>query len=392
MRLPLEGIRILDLSTMLPGPLCTQTLADFGADVIKIEQPKGGDFFRSSKPFLKDDTSSLFMLVNRNKSSLTINLKSEKGRQLFYQLVKKADVVVEQFRPGVVKKLKIDYDSLKAINPQIIYCSISGYGQDGPYRLNAGHDINYLGYSGILGVMGKKNEKPTIPSVQIADIGGGTFNSIIGILLALIARTHSGVGQFVDISMLDGAVGWLPYLASSYLATGNSPVAGDSMLTGGYAAYQVYETMDGKYLNIGAIEMHLWSNLCKFMGKPEFIPWQRVVEKQKEMLAFFSEKFKSKTRDEWLEALSTIDTCAGPVNTVEEAFKDPQILHREMLFEVEHPRLGKIKQIGFPIKLSATPARFDRIAPDLGEDNARIMSSLGYTRDQISEMEECGDI
>ena len=250
MALPLEGVKILDLSTMLPGPFCSMILADFGAEVIKVEAVKGGDLFRGGVPKI-GDTGGAFFQVNRNKKSITLNLKSDEGKEIFYKLAKDADVVLEQYRPGVVKKLGVDYETIKAINPKIVYCSLSGYGQTGPYRLTSGHDLNYISYAGILGLTARKGQTPTIPGVQIADIGGGALYAAIGILIALMGVKRNGVGQYVDTSMLDGAVSWLPVLANDYFVKGVSPKAAENILNGQNACYEVYETKDGRYISIG---------------------------------------------------------------------------------------------------------------------------------------------
>ncbi len=391
MPLPLEGIKVLDLSAMLPGPYCSMILADFGAEVIKIEPPKGGDLFRWTKPMI-GDTGGVFLQVNRNKKSVCLNLKSEAGKEIFCKLVADADVVIEQFRPGVVKKLGVDYDSVKAINPRIIYCSISGYGQDGPYRLISGHDVNYISYAGILGMTTRKGQVPTLPGVQIADIGAGTFNSVIGILLALMGRKQNGRGQYVDIAMLDGAVSWLPLIASDYFVTGVAPKPRSAMLTGRNACYEVYETKDGGFISIGAVEPHLWGNFCDYLGKEEFKEWQRVPEKQDEMFSYLREIFKSKTREEWERELKDVDACWAPVLGIDEVFENPQVLSRNMLFEMDHPRLGKIKQIGSPIKLSDTPARKELLPPDRGEHTSEYLLGIGYTADEISKLKDAGII
>ena len=253
MALPLEGIKILDLSTMLPGPFCSMILADFGAEVIKVEAVKGGDLFRGGVPKI-GDTGGAFFQVNRNKKSITLNLKSEEGKEIFYKLAKDADVVLEQYRPGVVKKLGVDYETIKAINPKIVYCSLSGYGQTGPYRLTSGHDLNYISYAGILGLTARKGQTPTIPGVQIADIGGGALYAAIGILIALMGVKQNGVGQYVDTSMLDGAVSWLPVLANDYFVKGVSPKAAENILNGQNACYEVYETADGKVVHAEVVD------------------------------------------------------------------------------------------------------------------------------------------
>ena len=374
MALPLEGIKILDLSTMLPGPFCSMILADFGAEVIKVEAVKGGDLFRGGVPKI-GDTGGAFFQVNRNKKSITLNLKSEEGKEIFYKLAKDADVVLEQYRPGVVKKLGVDYETIKAINPKIVYCSLSGYGQTGPYRLTSGHDLNYISYAGILGLTARKGQTPTIPGVQIADIGGGALYAAIGILIALMGVKQNGVGQYVDTSMLDGAVSWLPVLANDYFVKGVSPKAAENILNGQNACYEVYETADGRYISIGAIEPHLWANFCDAIGKEEFKLWQRDLTKQDEMFACLREMFKSKTQAEWIEKLTGVDCCWAPVKNLEEVFADPQVLARDMVYEMTDPAgcYGSVKMIGSAVKLSETPARQELFPPRKGEHNKAIL-------------------
>jgi len=393
--LPLNGIRVLDLTTLLPGPLCSMMLGDFGAEVIKIEQPNGGDLARLARPALKDgagqSVGGMYLMLNRNKKSMTVNLKTAEGQKIFYKLVESADVVLEGSRPGVAKKLGVDYDTLRAINSRLVYCSISGYGQDGPYALQSGHDINYLAYAGVLG-MTARDGRPTLPGVQIADVGGGAQMAAIGILLALMARQNSGQGQFIDIAMLDGAVSWLPMVAAHLFLTGESPQPGQTKLTGSNACYEVYQTKDGGYISIGAIEPHLWANLCKYLGKEEYIPWQNLAEKQAAMFEFLKEQFLLRNRDEWNTILQKVDVCVAPVYSAAEVFQDAQVLHRKMVFEMEHPRFGKIKQLGFPIKLSDTPAQAAMPPPDLGEHTDEVLASLGFVQTDISILRQRGVI
>ncbi|MCL6447641.1 MAG: CoA transferase [Armatimonadetes bacterium] len=391
MSLPLEGIKVLDLTRLLPGPFCSLLLADFGAEVIKVEQPGPGDYIRWYPPLVQD-TGGIFLLLNRNKKSLTLNLGTAKGKEIFYRLVREADVVLEGFRPGVAKKLGIDYETVKDLNPGVVYCSLSGYGQDGPYAAKPGHDINYLGYAGVLGITGRAGEAPAVPGVQIADIGGGALMAAIGILLALMARRQTGRGQFVDIAMLDGVISWLPTVAGSFFVDGIVPGPGETRLTGRYACYDVYRTKDGRYVSLGALELHFWEKLCRFLGKEEYVKWQFVDEKQDELRAFLREQFLLRSRDEWVEIFQQIDTCGGPVYNLAEVFADPQVLHRRMVFTLEHPRLGKIKQLGFPIKLSATPAQVRLAPPEPGEHTGEILTGLGYSPADLDALRKEGII
>lgn len=393
MTTPLKGCKVLDLTQWLPGPLCSLFLADFGAEVIKIEQAGSGDRMRATPP-LVEDTGGIYLLLNRNKQSITLNLRTEEGQEIFHRMVKEADVVLEGFRPGVARRYKADYDTLKEINPRLIYCSITGYGQDGPYVDYAGHDINYLSYSGIMDMIGRRGDPPTISGVQIADIGGGTLMATIGILLALQARQQTNKGQFIDISMMDGAFSWLLVLAGTFFVDGGIiPERGKTWLTGKYAYYDVYETGDGRYITLGAVEPHLWANLCRYMGREELASLHSVDEKQDEVRKIMQEEFKKKTRDEWVKIFEEeVDTCAGPVNNLSEALKDPQILFRKMIFEMNHPRLGTIKQLALPIKMSETPSQVRQAPPELGEHTETILSNLGYTKEAIDNFKKNGVI
>ena len=306
MSLPLEGIKVLDLTGLLPGPFCTMFLGDYGADIIKIEQPRIGDIIRHLSPSAKA-TSRPFLMVNRNKRSLTLNFKEAEGKEIFYKLVGDADVIIEGFRPGVVKKLGIDYETVKNINPRVIYCSISGYGQDGPYVLKAGHDLNYISYAGILGIEGRKEGVPQVPAFQIADIAGGALQAINGILLALLARNTTGKGQYVDIAMLDGAIACLPFFVTEEMVGDVIPGSETNKLTGKYACYSIYKTKDEKYISLGGIEPHFWEALCKYFNKMEYVKMQYNNDKQDELFSFLEEQIILRDRDEWIEIFDKLD-------------------------------------------------------------------------------------
>lgn len=392
MTTPLEGIKVLDLTRLLPGPHTSLMLADFGAEVIKIEETGRGDYLRQLASGKVGDTGGLFLLINRNKKSLTLNLKKEAGQKIFYRLVKEADIIIEGYRPGITKRFKIDYETLKDINPGIVYCSLSGYGKDGPYAQKAGHDINYISYGGVLGMTARPGEKPVIPAINIADTLGGTMMALVGILLALQARQRTGKGQFVDISMLDGTIFSIAPLAAEYFFAGVPPKCSGTQFTGAFACFNVYETRDKQYLGLGAGEPHFWVNLCKYFQKEEYIPHQYEQEKQEEIINFLEGQFKQRTRAEWTAIFEDVDVCCTPVYNLAETFADPQVVHRQMVFEMEHPRLGKLKQIGCPIKLSDTPADFKTPPPDMGEHTIEILSQLGYSEAEIASFQKEGVI
>ncbi|PAE44188.1 CaiB/BaiF CoA transferase family protein [Bacillus sp. 7884-1] len=377
--LPLEGIRVLDLTRLLPGPYCSLLLADYGADVIKVEDPKSGDYSRWYEPKVNDDQSAMFISLNRNKRSITLDLKDEKDKEAFISLIKTADVLIESFRPGVMDRLGLGFEELKVHNPKLIYCAITGYGQTGPYAKEAGHDINFLSYSGLLHLQGAPNEKPLIPSVQIGDIGGGALMAAIGILLAIIDAKKSNTSQFVDISMLDGALSWMHTILPNYWTSGEMPNRGELTLNGGKACYEIYRTKDNRYISVGALEYKFWKNFCKVIGKEELIEkLDEPQEQQRLMKQEVQAAIHQKTLEEWLELFEGIDACVSPVLTPEELADHPQIKHRQMIEDITHPDVGVIKQIGNPIKLSNSTVRTRRHAPGLGEHTKEILNDLGF--------------
>ncbi len=392
MDIALGGLKVLDLTRLLPGAFCTQLFADYGADVLKIEQPGAGDYNRQFAPIAKEESGS-FLLLNRNKRSLTLNLKAEEGRTIFRQLAREADVIVEGFRPGVMDRLNLGYDLLKAENPRLVYCAISGFGQDGPYALKTGHDLNYMGYAGAMPLFGNPTTGPIVPGLSIADVGGGSLMAAFGILTALASRGNTGKGQFVDISMTDGLVSWLCYHAADYLFGGIEPKGGVQHFIGGAPCYNVYRCSDGRDITLGIIEEQFWNSFCDVIDRPDYKAQQWPVgEEAARQFAHLREVFAGKPSTYWVKTLAERDVPVSPVNSMEEAFKDPQLVHRKMLQHMEHPVEGRIPQLGFPIKFSDTPGSFRSPPPTLGQHNKEVLSSLNYSEQDIARFASEGVI
>ena len=359
---------MLDLSHMLPGPYCTMLMADMGAEVIKVERPESGDSFRYRDPKI-DGVGAAFLMVNRGKKSCALDLRSEQGLKDFMQLAKSADVIIEQYRPGVTKRLGIDYESVSRVNPDLVYCSISGYGQTGPYRDAPGHDINYLSISGVLDVIGRKNSAPSIAGVQIADMCGAQW-ALISILLALMARERGGSGQYIDLSMTDSVLPWLSLLLSDYAATGQPVSRGDTKSSGKYAFYNVYETSDGLYVSLGAAEPKFWSEFCRAVGRDDWITRQT----DETLIPEVAELFKTRTRDEWVLLLFNKNCCFTPVKSPAEALEDAQLKQRGMIGKLECLNGGSVLNLSFPAKFSAFEPVKWQFPPALGEDNAELFN------------------
>jgi crotonobetainyl-CoA:carnitine CoA-transferase CaiB-like acyl-CoA transferase len=382
MTTPLEGIRILDLTMLYPGPLCTMILADLGAEVIKVEPPGTGDHARAFR--------FLFNQINRNKKSLALNLKDSRAQEAFRTLARTADVVVEGFRPGTTARLGVDYQTLKAINPRIIYCAISGFGQDGPYRDRPGHDINYMGLGGVLGLTRDSAGEPVVPGFEVADITSA-LNSVIGIQAALLAREKTGEGQFVDISMLDCVVALLQNSIGPYLETGEDPPGN---LIHMLPHYGIFKTSDGKDLALGIVhEDWFWKGLCAATGMEDvrdLYTVERLVKAQ-ELLPRLQEALRRRPLAEWLQVLAENDVPCAPLATVKEALDDPQVLSRGMVVEIKDQD-NVVRQLGSPYKLSATPPRFELSPPRLGEHTDALLAEAGYDAGQIAELRETGAV
>jgi crotonobetainyl-CoA:carnitine CoA-transferase CaiB-like acyl-CoA transferase len=386
---PLDGIKILDLSRLAPGPFASMLLGDMGADVLLIEAPAEGKM-ASAIGGGRDERAQAYNSLARNKRSIVLNLRDNEAREIFYKLADTADVVLEGFRPGVVKRLGVDYETLSKRNQRIVYCSLSGFGQTGPYSQFVGHDINYISIGGALGMIGWPDEPPAIPMNIIADFAGGGLHAAYGIMLALFARERSGRGQYVDIAMSDGVMMLLASLTGSVLAGGGSPGRGTTILNGSVPFYGVYQCSDGGWISIGSLEPHFYANLCKAMGREDFIAHQWDGSKREEVSAHFKKQFATKTRDEWYKILTESDICAGPVYSLEEALNDPHNRARGMVVEIEHPKLGKVPHLGIGTKLSDTPGSVRTTAPSAGQHTYDVLSSLGYDAAAIESLRERG--
>lgn len=378
----LEGIRILDFSRLLPGPFCTLLLADMGADVIKIEDVRGGDYARYYPPMV-DDVGVFFASLNRNKRSMTLNLKSEEGVAIARRLAAEADVVIESFRPGVMDRLGVGYEALKNVNPALIYCAITGYGQDGPFRDRAGHDMNYMAHAGLLDQNGEP-EAPTVPGFQLADIAGGALFAAVGISSALFHRERSGEGAFIDISMTEGSLAFAtPMLAAA--AAGESVERSRGMLTGGIPAYNVYRTLDDRFLAVGSLEPKFWMGFVQAIGAPELVgeghgsgeEAQTVQEKVQELI-------RQKTFEEWMSVFGSIDVCVEGVLTMQEVLESELHQVRERFFQ-----LSGIHHTRTPL----TPIdRQNQPPPELGEHTTEILQDAGFGADDIERFAEGGAI
>ena len=386
---PLEGVRVLDLTRLLPGGFASMLFADLGADVLKIEEPGKGDYIRWMEPF-KGGMSSGHLALNRGKRSMTLNLKHDRGRDVLLRLVADADVLIESFRPGVLDRLGVGYERLREVNPRLVYCAITGYGQDGPYRDRAGHDVNYLGFGGVLDIIGAAGGPPAIAGVQIADVGGGGLMAAVGILAALHDVERSGHGRFLDISMMDGAMSWLGLHATGFFLDGTPPTRGRMRLSGGVACYRVYRCADDRYVTVGALEPQFWAALCKALGVPEFVDRQIAPEDEQEKMAErIQEILLTRTRDEWVRELADLDACFGPVNDVAEAFADPHAVARGVRTEVDTAE-GPAGVVANPIRtVGEAPPRLGP-APGFGEHTDETLSAAGYSAEEIRELRDAG--
>ncbi len=395
---PLEGIKILELIRVAPGAFCTMMLADMGAEVLKIETPpteSAGDTEAESR-------RAAFNFVNRNKRSMALNLKHPEGQQILHKIVQDADVLVEGFRPGVMARLGGDYETLSQINPRLIYCSLSGFGQHGPYQNAPAHDINFLAIAGALNLIGQPDRPPAIPLNIVADYAGASMHGVVGILMALMARQQTGRGQLVDVSYLDTTVSLLAAtpLLRDYFLNGSTCGRGEGALGGSYPYYTTYETADGKLLSVGCTEPWLWENFCKAIDREDLVRFALKPEHHASVASSdavqakqdVQETLRQKTRDDWFEYFKDKNVCVGPVYTVEETFQDPQVQARNMVVDVADSRYGSVRQAGIAIKLSETPGQLRSVGPMVGEHTDEILRSLGYDAGRCQTLREVGTV
>jgi alpha-methylacyl-CoA racemase len=393
---PLDGLTVLDLSRLLPGGFCSCLLADFGADVIKVEDTGAGDYIRWTPPRYEGAEPSAggapFLALNRGKRSIQIDLKSEAGIDVLLRLVRRSDVLLESFRPGVMERLGVGYERLRDENPGLVYCSITGYGQDGPLRDRAGHDVNYLALGGLLGLTGESGGPPIQAAGQIADVGGGALMAAVGILMALRERDRSGEGQFVDCSMFDGALSWLALVAAELLATGAAPSRGELPLAGRFNCYRPYECADG-WVSLGALEPKFWRAWCTGVGRPDLLE-HAFDAPGSESQGQVVEIFRGRTRDDWVAFAAEHDCCLEPVLELAEALESELVRAREMVVSLDQPGATRpVRLLGLPIKLGRTPGDPSRApGPGLGEHTDEVLAQAGFGAAEIARLHADGAV
>ena len=397
MTLPLDGIRVLDLSRLLPGGFCSLLLADHGADVLKVEDTGAGDYIRWAPPLVAgaqpSAASALFLALNRNKRSIRIDLKHDAGRAVLLELVRQHDVVLESFRPGVLDRLGAGYDDLRAVNPRIVLCSITGYGQHGPLRDRAGHDLNYLALAGLLGLSGEPGGPPAQSAGQIADLGGGALMAAFAILAALRERDRSGEGQHIDVAMTDGALAWLALPAARQLAGEGAPAErGRDPLAGGLVCYRPYACADG-WVTLAALEPRFWAAWCRGVGREDLVEAQFEAPGS-EAHAAIEAIFAARTRAEWEQFARATECCLEPVLDLGEVLGSEHVAARAMVVELDQPGAAQpVRQLGSPIGLSRTPADTARLpGPALGEHTTEVLRAAGYDDEQIAELLRSGAV
>jgi crotonobetainyl-CoA:carnitine CoA-transferase CaiB-like acyl-CoA transferase len=389
---PLSTLKVLDFSALLPGPFGTLILADLGADVLRVESPTRPDMVRMLPP-MDEGISAVHGYLNRSKRSLAVDLKKPDGVQVIHELVKDYDIVVEQFRPGVMAKLGVGYEQLRAINPRLIYCSITGYGQDGPYRDRAGHDMNYLSIAGMTAYNGRRDSGPAPMAFQVADVAGGSCHAVMAILAAVIERQHSGEGQYIDISMTDAAFSLHALTAPPALVGGEDPQLERTQLNGG-SFYDCYETADGRWFSVGGIEPQFFSQFCQAIGRPDLAGrgLAMLPEIVAEVKAGIREAMKQKTFAEWEKIFAALDCCTEPVLSFSEACQHPQIVARNMLVEVPTPGGARQRQVASPFKFSRTAPEYRFSGTRLGSHSDEVLAEQGFSAEQIAALRKSGAV
>lgn len=384
---PLTSLKILDFTTLLPGPFATMFLADLGADVLRIEAPNRPDIVRMSPPYLGESAvSAAHAMLNRTKRSITLDLKNPQSTAIVHKLVQTYDIVLEGFRPGVMDRLGVGYNALKAINPRLIYCAITGYGQDGPLANRAGHDMNYLALSGQMSYSGSQATGPKPQGTQIADIGGGSFVAMTGILAAVIHRHHTGEGQLVDVAMTDGAMLWNSVTGAEYLAGDELPTYESRQLNGG-SHYNYYRTADGRYLSVSSLEPQFWRGFCDAIERPTWV--DRLSEPMPPLIADIASVIETRTLAEWVAVFQPLDVCVEPVLNLEEVAAHPHTQYRQMVVEVPGEG-GPVRQFANPLKFSATAAHYPYYGVAAGQHNREVLGELGYSEAEITTLVETG--
>lgn len=389
---PLANLKILDFSTLLPGPYATLMLADLGADVVRIEAPGRLDLVRLMPPF-EAGQSAQHAVLNRSKRSLSLDLKKPGAVEIVKRLVGEYDIVIEQFRPGVMDRLGVGYDALRAVNPRLIYCSLTGYGQTGPYRDRAGHDLNYLALSGILSYAGRAGAPPAPLPVQVADVGAGSLHLVVGLLAAVIRRLETGAGGHVDISMFDGALAW-NYLGVAHTAVTGDPPAPESLPLNGGIFYDCYRTADNRLLSVGPLEPQFWTGFCAVIGRPDLVErgFDHGRTNQLALKAEIQAALAQKTLAEWTAVFATTDVCVEPVLTTAEAMQHPQTEARAMLTAVPRPDGGRQTQVACPIKMTGFTPTYRHIGTDPGAHTRAILAAAGYTAAEIEALFAAGTV
>ena len=392
-KLPLQGIKVIDFSQILAGPFCTMLLADMGADVVKIEKPNGGDDTRRYGPPFIEGESAAFLTLNRNKRSIILDLKSEQGIAIVRRMLEDADVMIHNFRPGVVDRMGLAYDDVSAINPAIVYCTVSGFGTTGPYSSRAGFDLVAQGMSGLMSINGFPGAPPAKVGVPMADLNTGMFCAY-GILTAYINRLTTGQGQHVDASLIESGIAYTLYESATYFATGEvaGPLGSAHRMI---APYQAFATQDG-YINIGAANQNNWERMCRAVGREDLLDDDRFASNPERMVSIdaltpiMEETFRTQTTAHWVETLEKAGVPCGPIYNIEQVYADPHVQSRDMAVELEHPKSGAIRNIGVPVKLSDTPGSVRTPAPLLGQHSDEVLAQFGYAATDITAFKNAG--